>query len=154
MQHRPKRQSPHLRTSSSTAYLPRPPQLPFRTLLKRRNDTIAASQLYELAQTPPQKHPQTNLSHSQVASQHTTGTPRPPVAIKDYVKTMGARPQARQAEAAAERRELGRREEEREGQKSTRSVVSTSQLIRKEAGEGKEVRTLEEVEKRVEALIA
>jgi hypothetical protein len=76
------------------------------------------------------------------------------VAIKDYVKTMGARPQARQAEAAAERRELGRREEEREGQKSTRSVVSTSQLIRKEAGEGKEVRTLEEVEKRVEALIA
>lgn len=35
----------HSRVSSSTAHLSAP-KLPYRTILKRRNDTISSSQLY------------------------------------------------------------------------------------------------------------
>ena len=39
------KQSP-LRTSSNTSYLTQTRKVPFRTIIKRRNDTISTSQLY------------------------------------------------------------------------------------------------------------
>jgi hypothetical protein len=99
MQHRP-RVSPSLRNSSSTAYLPRPPPPSFRTLLKLRNETIASSQLYEPQPTPSPKNavkkPQSlssPRSHSQnlIHPPNPSSAPSPPaVAIKEFVKTMGA----------------------------------------------------------------
>lgn len=41
-----KMKSSYLRNSSSTTYLSKTAHIPFRTILKRRNDTISASQLY------------------------------------------------------------------------------------------------------------
>lgn len=56
--HQRHRVSPSLRNSSSTAYLCRPSPSSFRTLLKRRNETIASSQLYE----PQPAHPSKNIT--------------------------------------------------------------------------------------------
>jgi hypothetical protein len=55
------------RLASSTGHLDKTSKLTFRTILKRRNDTISTSQLYEQTTQSNQKICTNHLSHSQIA---------------------------------------------------------------------------------------
>ena len=54
------------RLASSTGHLNKTSNLTFRTILKRRNDTISTSQLYEQTPLSNQKICSNHLSHSQI----------------------------------------------------------------------------------------
>ena len=86
MQHRSKGSSSLQRRSSSTAHLPKQSPPAFRTLLKRRNETIPAGQLYETSPNPPPTLTKRTTIH---ADSHQD--------IKQYVKTMGSRIPLREA---------------------------------------------------------
>ena len=62
----------------------------FRTLLKRRNDTISSSQLYEILPTSLSKSQSRILTQSQVLIGKENEKERTKqLDIRDYVKTMG-----------------------------------------------------------------
>jgi hypothetical protein len=78
-----------LRNTSSTSYFAQPRNISYRTLLKRRNDTITSSQLYEDQSFSKENGMSRSLSPSQTLSQKRNEYTRPSLAIKDYVKKMG-----------------------------------------------------------------
>ena len=54
------------RLASSTGHSDKTSKLTFRTILKRRNDTISTSQLYDQTTQSNQKIRSNHLSHSQI----------------------------------------------------------------------------------------
>lgn len=84
-----KQSSLSLSRSVSHQSLHRKQPIAFQTILKRRNDTIAASQLYE---TPPSSMSSRILSRSSFIQKEVPKQSEPShLNIKEYVKKMGTK---------------------------------------------------------------